>query len=117
MTEQQRFRNKEMRAAYLADPNKPETFSQYKSRVDTLTEKIAYLVPGIERRGFRQWDLDHKIPISYGFKNNIHPYKMACLSNLQMLPHLDNFKKKEQLLFPLSILDQHDTIQSQLQDG
>lgn len=98
------------------NPDDP-SYNKYKAEVDRLTDEISHLVPGIERRGFRAWDLDHKIPIAYGFKHGIHPLKMACLSNLQVISHRENFYKGQKILFPLSILDQHDTIQSQLQDG
>lgn len=117
MTEIERFKTKESRNSYLADEPMTESFSRYRSQVQTLTEQVSYLVPGIEKREFKKWDLDHKIPISYGFKNGIHPLKMSCLSNLQIIPHADNFEKGQRILYPLSILDQHDTIQSQLQDG
>lgn len=92
-------------------------YAKYKYEVDKLTEEIAYLVPGISLRKFREWDLDHKIPIKYGFLNGIHPLKIACLSNLQVIPHRDNFIKNTKIIFPLNILDQHDKIQAQLQDG
>lgn len=94
-----------------------EAFKKYRSEVERLTEEIAFLVPGIERREFNKWDLDHKIPIRYGFNNDIHPLKMSCLSNLQVIPHEENFKKNQKILYPLSILDQHDSIQTKLQEG
>lgn len=100
-----------------AHREKLEAFKKYKYEVDSLTEEVAYLVPGISKREFNEWDLDHKIPIIYGFKNGIHPIKMACLSNLQVIKHKENREKNQKLIFPISILDCHDQIQAKLQDG
>jgi hypothetical protein len=74
----------------------------YKNKVDRLTEKIAHLVPGIEKRKWREWDLDHIIPISFGFKNNIPPENMALLSNLQVIPHQSNAKKGQKVRHSLT---------------
>lgn len=94
----------------------PETWPSYRNQVETLTEEVAFLVPGIEKREFKKWDLDHKIPISLGFALKIHPLRIACLSNLQVIPHLDNFQKNNRLIFPINLLDQHDSIQVKQQE-
>lgn len=100
-----------------AKQDRKAAYQKYHQEVSILTEEIAHLVPGVEKREFRKWDLDHKIPISCGFENGIHPMKIACLSNLQVIPHIENYSKGNKLIYPLSILDQHDTIQAQLQEG
>lgn len=71
---------------------KIERGKSYRNAVNKLTNQIAFLVPGIEKREFRVWDLDHKIPV-------------------------DNVKKSQNLLFDVSILDQKDSIKAQLSDG
>ncbi len=39
------------------------------------------------------YHLDHIIPISYGFKNKIDPSIIGDLTNLQMIPAIENIKK------------------------
>lgn len=85
-------------------------YRKYKATVDLLTERIAHRVPGIEKRKFRVWDLDHIIPIKYGFKNNIAPEKLAILSNLRVIPHEQNKAKGQKLTHPISLLECNDII-------
>lgn len=100
-----------------AKQDRKDAYQKYHQEVSMLTEQIAHLVPGVEKREFRKWDLDHKIPISYGFENGIHPLSISCLSNLQVIPHLDNYRKGNKMIFSENIIYQHDSIQSQLIDG
>ena len=39
------------------------------------------------------YHLDHIIPISYGFENKIDPSIIGDLTNLQMIPAIENIKK------------------------
>lgn len=82
-----------------------EQYKVYRAIVDRLTEKIAHQVPGIEKRKFREWDLDHIIPVKYGFLNDIPPDKIASLVNLRVIPHLQNTRKGQKLMHPVTLLD------------
>lgn len=88
--------------AYLA---RKIAYKKYRAKVDRLTEKVAHMIPGIEKRKFREWDLDHIIPVKYGFKNKIPPEKIAALPNLRIIPHKENFRKGSKLTHPVTILD------------
>ena len=85
-------------------------FRKYRALVDKLTERVAHLVHGIEKRKFREWDLDHIIPVKYGFKNDIPAEKIAKLSNLRMISHQQNTAKGQKLTHPLSILECNDIV-------
>jgi len=47
-------------------------FRKYRALVDKLTERVAHLVHGIEKRKFREWDLDHIIPAEYSQRPKIN---------------------------------------------
>jgi hypothetical protein len=68
-------------------------FRAYREEVYRLTELVAHLVPGVEKRGFRNHHIDHKISIWYGFKNGISPEVVADIKNLRMLPYKENLRK------------------------
>lgn len=55
--------------------------------------KTAHLLPGIEKRGWHSWHIDHVVPIAYGFRNSIPPEVIADISNLRMMPAEENRKK------------------------
>lgn len=69
----------------------------YRKKVWELTEQNKHLIPGIEKRSFRGYHIDHIIPITYGFKHNIAPEKIASIDNLRMLFHEDNLAKGAKL--------------------
>ena len=79
----------------IADP------SQYKKRyykeVWELTESNKEQIEGIENRGLYQEHIDHKIPISVGWKNNIPKELIAHPSNLQMMWWKDNMEKNNSI--------------------
>lgn len=80
--------------AYNAKPNKRNPgWIRYRKEVWRLTEQIAHQIPGIEKRGFTDHHIDHKYSIWQGFLNKIDPKTIANISNLCMLPYLDNMKK------------------------
>ena len=72
--------------------------SKYHADVWELTEKNDLTrVKGIEKREWKKYDLDHIVPISFGRKHDISPERLADLSNLQILPHEDNRRKKNSI--------------------
>ena len=44
-------------------------------------------------RLFGFYDLDHIVPISYGYRNNIPIHLIASRENLRIIPHKENFAK------------------------
>lgn len=46
-----------------------------------------------DKRGFKQYHIDHIIPIAYGYKNNIPAETIAHIDNLRMLYHKENMIK------------------------
>lgn len=75
-------------------PSKREKINSYKLIVKKLTElnDLSGLV-NIHLREWRKYDLDHKISVSYGFKNNIPPENIAHISNLRIISHQENIIK------------------------
>ena len=66
----------------------------YKKKVWELTEQNDLSVlDNFERRGFKDYHLDHKVSIYYGFKNGIPEEHIAHVSNLRMIPHKENTDK------------------------
>lgn len=64
----------------------------YALEVYKETNKNAPNVLGIENRGINL-QLDHIIPISYGFNNSIDPSIIGGIENLQMISNRDNARK------------------------
>jgi 5-methylcytosine-specific restriction endonuclease McrA len=83
------------------NPDRPE-YKRYQYEVQKITEEnyIKY-IDKINPFGYTRtlcgvengWQLDHKIPIRYGFDNDIEPNIIAAVENLQMLPWVENVKK------------------------
>lgn len=82
--------------------DKTQSYKAYYGRVYRLTEKVYaehknIINPYNYPRGIcgkdGVWQLDHIIPVKYGFDNNIAPEIIASLDNLQMLSWEDNLKK------------------------
>ena len=69
-------------------------FIKYRTNVYEITNKVKHLLPGIELRGYRQFHIDHKISIKFGFDNKIPEEHIADISNLQLLWWKDNYIKK-----------------------
>jgi len=64
-----------------------------------LTEANAYLIPGYdpELRGIAgtegAYQIDHVIPISKGYSDNIDPFDIASPNNLRFIPWRENLQK------------------------
>jgi len=85
----------------LRNPNLSE-YKKYKNKVGYLTKKNYELYkeqinPNNYKRGLcgveGAYQLDHIIPVKYGFENNIPEEIIASVGNLQMLPWKINLKK------------------------
>jgi hypothetical protein len=82
----------EMMSAAPSERCKPP-FVAYRKKVMKLTESVKHLLPGIEKRSFKHYHIDHKVSIWFGFKNGIPAEKIACIDNLRMLPAKENMLK------------------------
>jgi hypothetical protein len=96
-------------AEYRKAKSKPDTpkYKKYHNRVQVLTRKTYNLYKeqinpeNLPRKKAGQeggYHLDHKIPVRYGFDNNISPEDISNKDNLQMLPWKDNVKKGKKLV-------------------
>ena len=67
-------------------------FNLYKGSVRYYTRKVVEDVPNYDKskHNFMDHHIDHKIPISYGFKNNIKPKNLGHVSNLQFISKEEN---------------------------
>ena len=74
----------------------------YRNKVVRMSERQPLdLLENYELRGNSENDgyhLDHIVPISYGFKNDISPEKISDISNLRFIPWLENIKKGNKLI-------------------
>jgi len=84
---------------YISDEDRSD-WELYKLNVQRVTnsQKLEKL-ENIEKRSHRRyneyaWHLDHKFSIKSGFEENIPPYIIGDISNLEMLPDYENCKKK-----------------------
>lgn len=73
----------------------------YYLRVWCITEQQPlHVLKNHEKRCFRGancWHLDHIVPISYGFYNNISPEKIGHISNLRFIRSTVNMRKGHKL--------------------
>lgn len=66
----------------------------YYKKVRKITEEQPlHLLENNEKRGRVDYHVDHIIPISYGFANNLPPELIGNILNLQMLYYKENIKK------------------------
>jgi hypothetical protein len=68
----------------------------YKS-VWNITNSNSNKLPNIENRGFKSFHIDHIVPISYGYKNNINPQLIGSIDNLVLIGFKENTKKGTKL--------------------
>ena len=66
---------------------------EYYNKCWKITEQNAPLIKDIEKRKFKSYDIDHIVPISYGYRNNIPAELIGSLENLRMLPNKENLLK------------------------
>lgn len=71
--------------------------SSYYSIVWKHTENNSFYIENIAKRGFMKYDIDHIVPISYGYKNNIPPELIGSLENLRVISNRDNIAKGDKI--------------------
>ena len=69
----------------------------YYCEVWIITEENKNNVVGIEKRGTKNYQIDHIIPIIYGFYNNIDPCIIGGFENLQIITSIENLKKNTKI--------------------
>ena len=76
----------------------PPAFAKYRNQVDKVTRnQPIHLLENFDKRGVAgvrgAYHLDHITSVWYGFQNNILSKKIGHISNLRMIPWLENQKK------------------------
>jgi hypothetical protein len=77
----------------IEEPPVKKPFREYKKLVWKKTEEIAHQIPGIEKRGWKNYHIDHIISIWQGYRSKIPASYIAALDNLRMLPFKENLSK------------------------
>lgn len=73
-------------------------FELYKKEVYKITKlQPLSILENYDKRGIKNYHLDHIYPISKGFKNNIPPEIIGDISNLQYIPAKDNLEKSNKI--------------------
>lgn len=66
---------------------------EYRRKVNQLTNKNTEGIKNIEKRKWREYDLDHIVPAIFGFEYNIDPKIISQKENLQVITHKENVVK------------------------
>lgn len=72
---------------------KKNPWIDYRKKVRAMTELVCKNIPGIEKRGFKDYHIDHIVSIWNGFKKGIPPNQIADINNLRMIPYKENLLK------------------------
>jgi hypothetical protein len=89
---------------YIFKNNKPILitkailFKDYQKQVHKLTKETSKALEHISLIGFNTYHIDHKISIYYGFNNNIKASHIADISNLRVIPAIENIAKNKGVL-------------------
>lgn len=86
---------KKVRKSYSKDPYKDR---YYKLVWEITNAQDLKSLPNSHKRGWRDYHLDHIMPISYGFKNGILPCHIGDISNLRFIPWKQTYIKRDSLL-------------------
>jgi len=71
-----------------------DEWKYYQKLVRELTEeKDLSLLENHNKRGYKNYHLDHIVPIQQGFYMNINPHLISSYENFEFIPHTDNMKK------------------------
>lgn len=78
--------------------NKHKLRNNYYAATWIITEsQPLHLLEGFNKRGWKDYHLDHIVPISYGYKNDIPPVLIGSLQNLQFISSEKNLQKRDTL--------------------
>lgn len=67
--------------------------SAYVKKCWAHTEANKHLLPNINLRKFKEYDIDHIVPISYGYKHNIAANMIGSVENLRIVTNKYNLEK------------------------
>lgn len=86
--------------SYDAYLDKLDDFKRYKREVTLLTNSVdVSSLENYDKRGRAgikgAYHLDHKIEISEGYLQGIHPYELSKIENLEFIPWEENMKKRK----------------------
>lgn len=71
-------------------------YEKYRRKVRRITnQQPLHTLKNYDKRGRKTYHLDHKISIAEGFRKNISSKTIGHISNLQMLPWIENIKKSD----------------------
>ena len=93
----------------MIEMSKRPSFDQYYIRVGEFTsntvKNFGNFIENLNLRGSHRidnhaWHLDHKFSVFQGFNNNIPPYIIGSIYNLEMLPWQENLKNGQDVQFP-----------------
>lgn len=89
--------------------HKIEAFKLYRLEVNKITNKqpiqmLNYCELRGHSRAKSSYSLDHKFSVQAGFKNNIPPYIIGNICNLEFIPSKENSSKKEKCSISLEEL-------------
>lgn len=72
----------------------------YKNTVWKITEsQNLKKLPFFSERGWKNYHLDHKVSIWYGYKNKLDPKLIGSIDNLEFIPYKDNILKSTKCNF------------------
>ena len=90
------YKNRMVELGYWRNEKDVPEYEKYKTEVRILTEnnyrKYFYEIPNAKKRS-REYHLDHKISINFGFNNKISPEIISHHSNLEVIHHSINESK------------------------
>jgi|TARA_Y100000310_G_C20400211_1_gene677044 hypothetical protein len=95
---QAKFCSMDCRCEYAYNNKDKEKMSYYREVWKLTKQQSIETLENSDKRGRIDlmedaYNLDHTIPIIYGYENNIPPHEIADISNLRFIPALDNHKK------------------------
>jgi hypothetical protein len=77
---------------------KRKSKSKYYALCWDVTNVNAKDAVNIEKRKYREYDVDHIVPISYGFRHDIPYWVIGSKENLRIISNKDNFQKGSSLV-------------------
>lgn len=86
--------------------NKNKGFRKYRREVDIKTNmQPIHLLKDISKRGFRDYNIDHILPVRYCYDHGISIDECANIKNLQVLSSQENFIKGNDIYCVISQCD------------
>lgn len=71
--------------------------ANYYSKCWKITEYNAPMLKEIGKREFKKYDIDHIVPISYGYKNQLPAELIGSIENLRIISNKENLIKNNKI--------------------